>query len=60
MKKEIEDHEYGDYQDITAYENIKKDVHGNKHKPVMAVWACKRKQNLFGQITKYKSRINFL
>ena len=37
---------------------MKLDKNGQRHKSVMAVWAFKRKQNSFGQIKKYKARLN--
>jgi hypothetical protein len=58
MLKEVEDHESGQHWEITAQENIKRDVNGRQHKLVMAVWAFKHKRNPFGQSTNYKVRLN--
>ena len=58
MTKEVADHEQEEHRDMIPADQIKRDKNGKRHKPVMTVWGFKRKINPFGQITKYKARLN--
>jgi hypothetical protein len=55
MEKEVSDHSERQHWQIFTRDEMKRT--GYNGRVIMAVWTFKRKQNPFGEITKYKARL---